>query len=218
MQAGQNLFPVFRLYMPQADSERRNYQLKEAKLADCFIDALGIGAKNASSGAYLNEDARKLKNYKSPVHTRGRGRYASVATGDFAGVLEEVLRERKETLGPGGKWTIKELNEWFDQLYQAGGRGRHSRGGGGGAGSESDKSKQHSLFRRLVEDCNDVEITWVTRIILGDLKVSVKQDTILRWYHPDAEEAFASSGEYGGRGVLEKWSIVVVGRSLLNSC
>jgi DNA ligase-4 len=221
--AGRSVFPILRLFMPQADGERRNYQLKESKLADCFIDyALAIPP--------THEDAVKLRNYKNPVSTRGKGKYASVSTGDFAGVLAEVLRNRAATLGPGKLWTVADANSWLDQLYAAGGRagakitksvaaaataaaaaaaasssssssssgGGGGRGGGGGwrsGGAHSDKDAQRTLFQRLAAECNATEITWIARIILGDTKVRMSHESILLWYHPDAPEAFASSGD-----------------------
>ena len=201
----ESLYPIMRLFMPHADTERKNYLLKEAKLAECF----------ASWALQLPEsspDALKLKNFKNPQHTRIGGRFSSAHTGDFAAVLGEVLASRSTLFGdrrpppgpdghggqhPGG-WTVGQANEWLDELQRSGGRMARVRRS---EGSRVDTEARRELFARLADECNASEMTWIARIILGDLKIGIKQDVILRMYHPDAPEAFASSGDL--RSVFE---------------
>lgn len=46
------------------------------------------------------------------------------------------------------------------------------------------------VFRELVKISNADEIKWITRIILKDLKLNLKADTILNTFHPDGNEYY----------------------------
>jgi hypothetical protein len=48
--------------------------------------------------------------------------------------------------------------------------------------------EREELFKELVEQLPATEIKWVLRIILKDLKVGVKQDSVFKWYHNNAKE------------------------------
>ena len=65
----ENFFTVLRLLLPHED--RRIYGLKETRLANFLIDALGISK--------TSEDAKKLINYKAPSNVKLDGDFASVA-------------------------------------------------------------------------------------------------------------------------------------------
>ena len=61
-------------------------------------------------------DALKLKNFKDAKLTTIGG-YASSNTGDFPGILGEVLAPRLLNLdGERGKWKVKEVNKWLTDL------------------------------------------------------------------------------------------------------
>ncbi len=89
-----NLFPIIRLLLP--DCDRRNYQMKEAKLASHLIKAFSI--------AETSDDALSLKNYKAPSSVK--------AEGDFGTVAYHALNKRciQSTL------SIKELNDYLDKI------------------------------------------------------------------------------------------------------
>jgi ATP-dependent DNA ligase I len=179
----QSIYPILRLFIPQADN-RKKFQLREAKLAELFVHALGL--------PNMAPDALKLKNFKDSKLT-SIGGYASSNTGDFSGILGEVLAPRILNLdGERGKWTIRQVNQWLTDLHTAGGRYGNQRRI---HGVETDTTQQHDLFRQLVDECTANQIVWITRIICGDMKISVGQDPILKHYHPDAPEAFASNGD-----------------------
>lgn len=47
-----------------------------------------------------------------------------------------------------------------------------------------------TVFRRLFMICTAEEIKWIVRIILKDLKISIKIDTVLNTFHADATDFF----------------------------
>lgn len=67
--------------------------------------------------------------------------------------------------------TIVELNEMLDELVAS-------------------PKNQINIFRRLFMVCNAEEIKWIIRIILKDLKINIKIDTVLNSYHADAHDYF----------------------------
>jgi DNA ligase 4 len=67
--------------------------------------------------------------------------------------------------------TIHELNGMLDQLIAS-------------------SNNQIPIFRKLFTISNAEEIKWIIRIILKDLKVSIKIDTILNTFHKDASDYY----------------------------
>lgn len=96
-------FSALRLILPGLDKERGTYGLKEAILARCVSDALGL-AKDS-------EDAKMLVNWR-----RG-GAQGGANVGNFLRVAAEVLFRRQSTSSGGLK--IKAVNEYLDQLASA---------------------------------------------------------------------------------------------------
>jgi DNA ligase-4 len=78
-----NLYPLMRLLLPQLDTERPTYGLRESTIGDMYVKAMGI--------AKTSEAAQRLKNYKNP---RSAGAKAEAAAGDFTTILYDVLRNR----------------------------------------------------------------------------------------------------------------------------
>ena len=104
---GQSIYPIMRLIIPQADN-RKKFQLREAKIAEVLVHVLGLPP--------TAPDALKLKNFKDAKLTTIGG-YASSNTGDFPGILGEVLAPRLLNLdGERGKWKVKEVNKWLTDL------------------------------------------------------------------------------------------------------
>ncbi|PSK51923.1 DNA ligase 4 [Elsinoe australis] len=100
---GDNIYPAFRLIMPDKDRDRAMYGLKEKTIGKLLVRVMKID-KNS-------EDGFNLLNWKLP------GTKASMA-GDFAGRCYEVLKKRpvKTTYG---KLTVDEVNTMLDQLSAA---------------------------------------------------------------------------------------------------
>ncbi|KAJ3698473.1 hypothetical protein LUZ61_002178 [Rhynchospora tenuis] len=97
---GREYFSAVRLILPSLDRERGTYGLKEAALAQCLVDALGL-AKDSL-------DAVRLLNW------RKAGSRAGQNAGNFAMIAAEVLQSR-QGMSSGGL-TIKELNDALDRL------------------------------------------------------------------------------------------------------
>ncbi|KAK9462546.1 ATP dependent DNA ligase domain-containing protein [Lipomyces oligophaga] len=99
---GPNVYPFFRLLLPNIDRERLSYGLKETALARLLIKAIGI-SPNA-------DDAKALLNFRLP----GAG---LKSTGDFAERCYEIIQKR-ESLSDFGQLSIDEVNIKLDELSQ----------------------------------------------------------------------------------------------------
>ncbi|KAK9455351.1 ATP dependent DNA ligase domain-containing protein [Dipodascopsis uninucleata] len=98
-EVGNNIYPCFRLLLPNKDKERQMYGLKEKAIAKLLIKVLGISAES--------EDAYSLLNYKLP----GRG----TSSGDFAERCYEMMKKR-EASDEFGKLTVDEVNDMLTDL------------------------------------------------------------------------------------------------------
>ena len=93
---GKDLYPAFRLILPDRDNDRQVYGLKEMALGRLIVKILGLDPKRS-------EDARKLINWKVQ------------GAGDFPGMSYSALKARSLLTDP-GDMTIGEVNELLDQL------------------------------------------------------------------------------------------------------
>jgi DNA ligase-4 len=62
--------------------------------------------------------------------------------------------------------------QWLDELAKAPAEGKEA------------------VFNRMVNVLPPTEQKWLIRIILGDMKLPVKESKVFQWYHPDAQECF----------------------------
>ncbi|KAJ2893800.1 hypothetical protein MKZ38_008225 [Zalerion maritima] len=106
-QVGDDIYPAFRLIMPDKDRDRAVYGLKEYAIGKLLVKLMKID-KNS-------EDGFALLKFKLPGATS-----ASRMAGDFAGRCFEVLTKRQMRSEP-GDMTIAEVNELLDQLAAASG-------------------------------------------------------------------------------------------------
>jgi DNA ligase 4 len=127
----------------------------------------GLKEKNLSkvisdSLNLTKEDYLRLHHYKNPsFHKNGIG------IGDFSLCVHDVVKsycKQQYSL------TITDLNDMLDELVNSKG--------------------QLNVFRRMFVTCTAEEIKWIIRIILKDLKINVKIDTVLKAYHPDSHDYF----------------------------
>ncbi|KAF9930995.1 DNA ligase (ATP) [Linnemannia zychae] len=93
-----SMYPVIRLLLPKLDNERRQYGLKESKMADIYISSLKILPGS--------EPALKLKNWKNGARD---------STGDFSLVVREVVASRSLVTHPKGH-TIRDVNQLLSTL------------------------------------------------------------------------------------------------------
>lgn len=104
-EVGNDIYPAFRLIVPEKDRDRAMYGLKEMTLAKLLVRVMKID-KNS-------EDAQNLLHWKLPGV-----KSSSAMAGDFAGRCFEVVSKRPMRTTP-GDMTIAEVNEYLDRLSVA---------------------------------------------------------------------------------------------------
>ena len=179
-----NLFPLLRLLLPQLDTDRSTYGLREISLADVYISALSLDR--------LSPVGQRLKNFKQPQpqqHTAtvaagssgrgGRGHGAggggTGVAGDFASVLLDVLRPRERVHEGSSQLTLADVNQQLDEIASA-----------------PDRPGKEAVFIQLLGSLSASEHFWLVRIILKDLKVGLKHDSLLALLHPRAVDVYNS--------------------------
>ncbi|KAI0704277.1 ATP dependent DNA ligase domain-containing protein [Cytidiella melzeri] len=110
-------------------------------------------------------DAIRLLNWKKPSV-----KFAS--SGDFTTVLYEVVSKRSSVIQ--GSLSIDELNDTLDMLSQHMGK----------------SDIQSKIMQRVYNRTTPEEQRWITRIILKDMVISVKETTVFSVFHPDAHALF----------------------------
>ncbi|KAL0931236.1 DNA ligase I [Colletotrichum truncatum] len=106
-EVGNDIYPAFRLILPDKDRDRGVYGLKENTIGKLLVKLMKID-KNS-------EDGYNLLHWKLPGHTT-----ASRLAGDFAGRCFEVLSKRPMRTEV-GDMTIAEVNELLDKLAASAG-------------------------------------------------------------------------------------------------
>ncbi|KAJ0425510.1 hypothetical protein BJY00DRAFT_181990 [Aspergillus carlsbadensis] len=104
-EVGDDIYPAFRLILPDKDRDRAMYGMKEKMIGKMLVKIMKID-KNS-------EDGFNLLNWKLP----GQAAASSMA-GDFAGRCYDVLSKRPMRTDV-GSMLIEEVNEKLDQLSTA---------------------------------------------------------------------------------------------------
>ncbi|KAI9768243.1 MAG: DNA ligase (ATP) [Geoglossum simile] len=104
-EVGDDIYPAFRLIIPEKDRDRAMYGLKEKTIGKLLVKSMKID-KNS-------EDGFNLLNWKLPGQSM-----ASRMAGDFAGRCFEVISKRPLRTKV-GDMTIGEVNELLDRLATA---------------------------------------------------------------------------------------------------
>ncbi|KAK6533597.1 DNA ligase (ATP) [Orbilia ellipsospora] len=105
-EVGNDIWPAFRLIMPDKDRERSVYGLKEKALGNILIKVLRISKDS--------DDAYNLMNWKQP---RIAGDNKAAGAGDFAARCHDAISKRALRSEP-GDMNIDEVNELLDQLAE----------------------------------------------------------------------------------------------------
>ncbi|KAF1986447.1 DNA ligase 4 [Aulographum hederae CBS 113979] len=103
-EVGNDIYPAFRLIVPEKDRDRAMYGLKEKTIAKLLTRVLRIDQNS--------EDGSHMLNWKLP------GQKITAAAGDFAGRCFEVISKRPMRSAP-GDMTIGQVNEMLDKLSTA---------------------------------------------------------------------------------------------------
>jgi len=159
-QVGNDIFPAFRLILPDKDRDRAMYGLKEKTIGKLLVRIMKID-KNS-------EDGQNILNWRLPGY---KGTASSMA-GDFAGRCFEVLKKRpiRTTYG---NLSIGDVNEMLDKLSAA-----------------QKEENQLPVFQEFYQKMNPEEMLWLIRVILRQMKIGATEKTILEMWHPDAENLF----------------------------
>lgn len=104
-EVGNDIYPAFRLIVPEKDRDRAMYGLKEMTLGKLLVRVMKID-KNS-------EDGYNLLHWKLPGV-----KSSSAMAGDFAGRCFEVISKRPMRTTP-GDMSIAEVNELLDRLSVA---------------------------------------------------------------------------------------------------
>jgi DNA ligase 4 len=145
------------------NDDRRVYGLKENKLAKYLIHNLGISV--------TSPDALKLLNYRAPNNVRSDGDFASVA---YFVLKSRCSDDKTHTL------TIEEVNKHLDTIAINNSKGKEG------------QEKVNAALRRLLS-MTALQLKWLIRVMLKDLKIGLKEHAILDAYHPDAFDLFNCS-------------------------
>ena len=105
-EVGNDIFPAFRLILPEKDRDRAMYGLKEKAIGKLLVKVMKINKDS--------EDGYNLLNWKLPGQSS-----ASKMAGDFAGRCFEVISKRPIRTQV-GHTTIEEVNLLLDKLSMAG--------------------------------------------------------------------------------------------------
>ncbi|KAL8683759.1 MAG: hypothetical protein Q9186_000245 [Xanthomendoza sp. 1 TL-2023] len=105
LEVGPDLFPAFRLILPDKDRDRAMYGLKEKTIAKLLIKVMKINKDS--------EDGFNLLNWKQPGQST-----TSRMAGDFAGRCHEILAKRP-IMNKVGDMSIGEVNSLLDELSAA---------------------------------------------------------------------------------------------------
>ncbi|MCJ1334404.1 DNA ligase (ATP) [Thelotrema lepadinum] len=168
-EVGPDIFPAFRLIVPDKDRDRIVYGLKEKALARIWVKVLGINARS--------DDALALLNWKEPMTTPAGpgGMVWTSKAGDFAGRVFDVVSKRAMRLEP-GELSVADVNEMLDGLSM--GRG---------------EKDYLPVFQRFYRDMCAEEIMWMVRMVLRQMKVGASEKTLFASWHQDAEALFKVS-------------------------
>ncbi|KAL7541228.1 hypothetical protein ACHAXR_012211 [Thalassiosira sp. AJA248-18] len=206
---GGSPYPYLRLILSEHDSSRPHTGMKEARIADTWVHALGL--------AKGNEYEKRLRNFRD---SRVIANPNSV--GDLSIVIMDVVKERMPVVGKGGggsKLTVGEVNEWLDVLIDivkdrfgmaTSSSTTVEEEGGGGAVEKSKwrkelekavashrngkKFEKYSILveRLIKKKISPVEHKFIVRILLQHIHVGINLRDTMNYISPHASEIFNS--------------------------
>jgi DNA ligase-4 len=114
-----------------------------------------------------SDDAQKLLNYRAPTHVRSEG--------DFASVAYFVLKNRCQE---DSTLTIHEVNHHLDIISMNNAKGK-----------EGLRDVNNSL-KHLLVNLSALQLKWLIRIIIKEMKIGTRENVILDSFHPDAIDLY----------------------------
>lgn len=117
----------------------------------------------------LSKDAQKLIDYRLPNSSKS-------GKSDFAEIVYSVLHKQlscnKEL------YTIDRINRFLDDISKP-----------------NETNNKDELFEVLFRQISALELKWLTRIILKDLRLGIGTEKILKVYHPEAYDLFDTTSD-----------------------
>lgn len=162
VEAGNSLYPILRLMLPHADSERESYGVREARLGRIYCKMLGLDKRV--------KDCDWVMNYADPARARD-----GVPAGDISAIIEKIVEHRGVHQGK-DSYTVGEINQILDEF----------------AAAQSDDDKAAVLFK-LHKKATPKQHAYFARIVLKDMHIGMTEETVLRYYHPDALELYLAT-------------------------
>lgn len=162
---GQSLYPLLRLVLPLNDTERGKYGLKQASIAKAIAASLRLQP--------TSEDAKRLLNWKDPSGHQG-SEQSRLATGDFALIVESVLRDQGKKAREPRIHTVGEVNQLLDNI----------------AAASAPEDKMGIIQQHIAPAFSPNELKWLVRILLQDLKLGLGHSNVLTALHPSALQKF----------------------------
>ncbi|XRM46458.1 DNA ligase (ATP) [Aspergillus tubingensis] len=162
-EVGDDIYPAFRLILPDKDRDRAMYGIKEKAIGKLLVKIMKID-KNS-------EDGFNLLNWKLP----GQLAASRFMAGDFARRCYDVISKRPMRTEV-GNMSIEEVNDKLDQLSNA-----------------SKEDQQMPILSEFYRRMNPEEMLWLIRIILRQMKVGATERTLFNVWHPDAANLYSIS-------------------------
>ncbi|BEI97354.1 hypothetical protein CcaverHIS631_0209430 [Cutaneotrichosporon cavernicola] len=114
-----------------------------------------------------SDSALRLTKWKQPVEGQ-----TDSGAGDFARVCYHEIAARSTV--EEGKLSVEAVNTLLDRL----------------AAGKMKQADYVPILRRINEQCTPSEQEWIIRIILKDLRISIREKAVFACFHPDAATLF----------------------------
>eukprot|EP00055_Hartaetosiga_balthica_P016236 m.101261 g.101261 ORF g.101261 m.101261 type:complete len:1007 (-) comp9062_c4_seq2:48-3068(-) len=173
-----SFYSVMRLMIPHLDIHRSAYQMKELKIKKEYISYLGL-TKDKGAGM-------KLERYKERD-------IVGASAGDLSRVVRDVLQGRC-FFEKDNRLTIRDINNLLDVFAEAGAMKESDESNQDGK-KETAKQKRHAVMNAIVRRGTNEENFWFTRIVLKDLRIGLKEDSIWKAFHPQASELWSRTSD-----------------------
>lgn len=180
---GDVFFAYMRLLLPQLDTMRSTYSLKESKIAKMYVELLGL--------PHTSPDAIRFLHWKDPSKNH-------IQATAFSDVVFIVLGRRGHTGSGGiasasdadgddtvssspqrmGRLSVADVNQCLDRLCTA-----------------TTSADRKNALMHLLRRCSPLEHKWLIRIIVKDMRMHMMHQSILSAFHPNAMELYNNTND-----------------------
>ena len=158
-----DIFPLMRLLLPHLDTSRPMYRAKQKQLANMYVSHLSLDPEHA--------DAQAMLNWKRPSSG-----FQRTEQGNFPEVVFDAIKRRTKTRAQLPEpVTIAQLNRLLDDFARA-----------------DDLAKKTKVLGEMFSKMTALEQKWMLRIVIKDMNIGIKENSIFNLLHPDAQELYNS--------------------------